>query len=266
MPGKPPAPWFPLDYTNPLTQGLIVLWPLSEGLGSTTAYNACAGPPGSLVAPTTWVNSSHFNLSAAAPVIQNGINGMVKGTIPRPIGFPITLSCWAMRTTPQLPGDTLDYVMLSVNSTSVASDGMWLALIYNPSTMALFSCMRSQVASLTTGKTDPWTLDANWHHYAAVFASPSSFALARDGVLNAATAPSTVQTPSQCDGVALGYRNLNVGIVQKSFTGYLDMPAVWNRALSSSEIASYYADPWQVFRSPFVKARRLGSARAGSRR
>jgi hypothetical protein len=91
-----------------------------------------------------------------------------------------------------------------------------------------------------------------WFNITAVFVGLSERHLYINGDLVASNT-TTVVAPSGID-------RINVGFAPWSSTevldGVVDQPAIWNRALSASEVATYVENPWQLFapRSIYIPA------------
>lgn len=82
---------------------------------------------------------------------------------------------------------------------------------------------------------------AAWHHY-AIAVNGTSYIAYRDGA-QFATITGDVRTSGSCDiGIGTGYSNDPMESNNRNFAGKITRLALWNRALSASEIATDYAD------------------------
>ncbi len=210
------------------TDGLVGLWHLDEGFGTTTS-NAVAGAlGGTLVSSPTWFSSTAP--IALAPVATNalkfdGVNGYVQ--VPHHTNlnaFPLTAGGWFRTTNTVSPvqGIVSKYVDGSGNGWSLfVANGKLRGFYYR--TFANFAIDATSVATVADGA---------WHH-AAMVVDASGGKLILDGnVVGTGTWASTPSAPTNSEPLLIGrYYNY----VQR-FHGALDEIAIWNRALTTNEI------------------------------
>jgi hypothetical protein len=212
------------------TDGLVGLWRLDEGAGTTTSNAVAGAVGGTLISSPAWVPSTAP--IALAPVATNclrfdGVNGYVE--VPHHTNlnaFPLTASAW-FRTT-----NTGNVVQGVVSKAADGSGNSWSILVQSGKlrgfyyrTFANFAIDAVSVATVA---------DGGWHH-AAMVVDASGGKLFLDGnVVGSGTWPSTPSAPTNSEPVLIGrYYNY----VQR-FQGALDEIAIWNRALTTNEIRS----------------------------
>jgi hypothetical protein len=225
-----PSPGTTLDSTNSLVTGLAGIWPFSEGSG-TSAANPVTGSPGTLTGGATWGTGQW-----GPAVALDGSTGYVAGlTTART--YPLTISAWAKFTV--IPA-TAEAVFIALNDPASLNE-FWIA---GNSAGTMRAAAQGGGSSVNTSHAV--TLDHSWHHWAAVFTSATAWSLYLDGSLLGNATPSPL-TPTGITTMSVGGFKYSGTSLYGLMNGLVDVPAVWTRALSGAEIASFYANPFQVF-------------------
>jgi hypothetical protein len=235
MPLSKPPPGTPLNPGNSLVTGLAGIYPLSEGTG-TSAANPASGSPGTLTGGATWSTGQW-----GPAVALDGTSGYVAGPTSART-YPLTVAAWAKFTV--IPA-TSEAVFISLVDPATLNE-FWVA---GNSSGALRAVVQGGGSS-NVG-TEPVTLDHNWHHWATVFTSATDWTLYLDGSALGGVGPSGI-TPTGLTTLSVGGFMFSGSSLYGLLDGLVDVPAVWTRALSAGEIASFYANPFQVFASDRV--------------
>ena len=89
-----------------------------------------------------------------------------------------------------------------------------------------------------------WAVGA-WNHVAVTYGGSSVAAYVNGVAAGSATAPVSGQF-TNVSGAPI-YMGYDVPSSNFGLDGPIDCPAIWDRVLSAGEVASFYANPWQVF-------------------
>lgn len=210
--------------------GLLGYWRFDEGAGTVASNTATNDFHGALLNSPAWV-TSHAAI-ALEPVAANclkfdGVNGYVQVAHNADLNaYPLTASAW-FRTT-----NTNNVVQGVVSKYADASGNGWTVVVQNGRLRAFY--LRSFSNSALDVTSAASVADGGWHH-AALVVDASGGKLFLDGVLagsNPWSGPA---------GAVTGTEPLQIGryhTYPNRFVGAIDEVAVWNRALTASEILS----------------------------
>ena len=134
---------------------------------------------------------------------------------------PFTFSCWVYMDS------LLGGVALFVGESSTINNRHFLQVANTG--LALVASKTTATVQSTGG---PTLQIKKWHHIAGVWTSATNRNHAVDGVFG--TANTTSNVPTGINSTAIGA--INSSTQSGWFTGHIDQPAVWNVALSASEI------------------------------
>jgi hypothetical protein len=231
-----PQQVMPIDWSHPLTRGLVGFWlPNGNGFRSSlpnipAATIAAAGavsaaPKGrrlgvsSTAMAATLPNDARIKPTAAITVLMDGGMTSVSGSVTYAFGCENSNDGWGV-----------------YNAGSGAAMRPYLRV---------GSAWADQPSTLNAGQTGQVGFTFDGSTFWAVTNGSRSASQAISGTITNSTIP-----------VAIGAKN-NGGTAAGNGSAYYF--AIWNRALSPAELASFYANPWQIFKAP---ARRIWAAAA----
>jgi hypothetical protein len=213
--------------------GLVALWHFDENTGLSAGDSTGHGYLGSLQNNPVWISSSApvvFNQIAVNALALDGTNGYVVVNDTNDLsGFPFTAMAW-FRTTNNLlnaQGIVSKYADASANGwTIVVQSGQLRAFFYRNGDFGNYAIDATSAGTVADGA---------WHH-AALTVDASGGKLYLDGSL---VGQSSWSGPpggtSSSEPLQIGrYYNYDA-----RFAGAIDEVAVWNRALSASEVQSF---------------------------
>lgn len=230
---RKPGAAYKLDYTHPLTRGLALYLPLSEGGGAAHDFTSSGnnGPaPGAGVA---WVAGQLGGMclsfsSSGDLVVDPGVGtGFVK------TGW--TVSCWVFLSGTSLKGAFIEIAddgagnfgyLMGVGSGNVDTLGNNLLSLFNG------------VAHHDSGV----AMGTGWHHGAMTY-DGTNLRFYIDGVKVNTQA---VGSPAFSAGKAATWRLGNGGGGVRPFTGQVDVPAVWTRVLADQEVSQLFSEPFDL--------------------
>lgn len=223
-PGQKPPYGARLNSFHPLSQGLVGAWLFNEG-GGNTAFENIYSNHGSLT-DGTWSPDKgiYFNGTSSSITVYNS-----------PL-FNLTNDwTYAINISNIDYSGTESYLFAHWQNTTtgrniqirVLTNGLLqVAVPYIASIMASNSAVPNNGLIVVTKKNTVWSIYFN-------------------GVLDRSTDNATAQEAPTS--------SLEIGRDSAAYSyclGYLDRPMIWNRALSSAEIASLHANPYQMFDWP----------------
>jgi hypothetical protein len=201
---------------NP-TSSIAGYWPLNEGSGSTFAA-AYGSPSGTVNSGTTWTSSTptgtgyalRFNHSA------NGGSGS-NATVGVSFSGSVTLEAWI-------------YITSHADYDSIFSDGSAaFRYLINPGLHPYIDAGIHSDYEFTG-----FTFSQNtWYHIAMVISGGTATLYVNGNAWSGSTTTG-VQNPFSRSTLVMGTSDGH------PFNGYIDEPAVWNRALSAAEVLAHY--------------------------
>lgn len=235
---KPPL-GTPLNPYDPLSRGLIGCWLLNEGAGTVVRDASGNGFHGTNSA-ATWTSGAFGPCMAF-----NGTDAFVD--IPgKNMLYPLTMCCWVRLNVNNIV-QVLLYLGDGVESGS-ATDLVCLRV--NSEGTPLATAWRGSAGNSATGTTV--LVPGVWYHLAAVFVHSTMREIYVNGVLEATNSNEEVIAGSKVYW-SIGAWRLSAGGAQYHANALIDAPQFYNRALTPSEIASLYRDPYQMFRRPAIE-------------
>ena len=230
-----------VDWSHALARGLVGLWPFNEGGGppanvaalntATTNTMAWAAGPG-----RGWVISNSATSKLVQVTVPSGSpldvigTGITWGAWIYPLSAIGNFQCILGKSDATGAANRQYQLMLSPSNTSqlaITLGGNGSTNVYNNPTLAIST---------------PWVANA-WNAIFVTYNGASVVAYLNGASVGSASA--TGSLTSVGGTVFMGYdpNQANYGI-----SGSLDMPAVWNRALSAAEMARFVANPYRLFR------------------
>ncbi|MCK9600410.1 MAG: LamG domain-containing protein, partial [Sphaerochaeta sp.] len=215
-------------------RGLIGCWLLNEGAGTVVRDASGNGFHGTNSA-ATWTSGAFGPCMAF-----NGTDAFVD--IPgKNMLYPLTMCCWVRLNVNNIV-QVLLYLGDGVESGS-ATDLVCLRV--NSEGTPLATAWRGSAGNSATGTTV--LVPGVWYHLAAVFVHSTMREIYVNGVLEATNSNEEVIAGSKVYW-SIGAWRLSAGGAQYHANALIDAPQFYNRALTPSEIASLYRDPYQMFR------------------
>ena len=223
-----------MNWADPIAAGLSGLWLFDDPGDSTnggTQWDLCRRYNGTHNAGSDTVTSSRGRV-----VQLNGSTGFIKVSnfLLRSGGTGVTMAIWAYST------DFAQNMMLIEKTLVNASYEMFCT---DPSGSSLFYLRGGSATSLAT----PLPSNSAWHHFLCTIDGSGNGTIYIDGEAKNAGGISAPVDPAG---------DLYIGCYDATgylFNGLLDMPAVWNRALSAAEVARLYADPYGLIEKPSAR-------------
>ena len=217
-----------IDYLK--STGLVAWWVMNEGTGATVQDLSGNGNDGNLVADTHWVGGKFgpcLSFDGSGDYVDLGEGEGITEGQPQ-----ITVSVWVKSNQNEAKA-TRDHIVIQdgvvILRWHTTEAFQWI--VYNDSTYGLVT---SNVHA-----------DTNWHHVVGVY-NGTYVKLYIDG--------SEEGTPDDLSG------NMKSGTAKKldiswgtvySWDGSIDDVMIYNRALSASEVAELYRNPFGMFRPTF---------------
>ena len=221
----------PLNVSSPFANHLVAYFPLNEG-GGKTATNLSPGP----------VKNATFNTPATSryKVSQLGTCGhteaqemMAAPTSLDPV-YPVSMGCWVR----------FDTGFISVN-TLMAWGRANEELVLTQVSGSLWALTESAGGNVQATSTLVPVADV-WYQVFGVWANATSRKIYVDGRLQGTDSSPKTPAGGSSSGIRFGQR----WGVNQPLQGDLKNAGVWYRALSDSEIAYLYANPWAMLSRP----------------
>lgn len=181
-------------------------------------------------------NSSTFDLAVTAAGIANnysmsfdGSNDYVQ-TSALTIGNTFTFSCWIKsNTTP-----SASVFLSSPNYYGAGYNGNFIIRLSNSTTIQMYS-FDGTANSESSSATIP-SIDTNWHHF-TLTSNGTTTNIYWDGSPLTVTGNQTKSLDNLLQGLIIGYE-VNFG--NSPFNGKIDEVAIWNTALTSTQVSEIY--------------------------
>ena len=222
-----------INWAHPLAKGLVACWVFNEGSGNRVYDIASHKYDLDFVNGPVWSNGKDgatilFDSGSSQYLINNNL----------PVADePLTMSCWF-----NVPNVTTNYGLIWIGDTGSGNNDHSLiaegARAGDP--VSTYSrATATNFANTTSGYT------ANtWHHALGVIDTDGSnrFAFLDGGSKGTNTSD---RNPTGMDSVAIGaWRDSSPGLYAD---GKIDIPMIWNRALSDDEVEWLYREPYAMF-------------------
>jgi len=211
--------------------GLVALWHLNEGGGSTVSDSSGNGNTGTLINGTTWVDGKF-----GKALSFDGVNDYVEVANSASLdltGNEITMEAWVYGS---FPTNYKRYVVINKYKRSVGGYGLIIYRHSSPSGNA------RAYLNTDTGRSEGFCIGVvsqnNWTHIAFTWNSPNG-SLYINGVK---------KSDCELNGSIASYSDRALWIGKRGgassadvyFNGIIDEVAIYNRALSASEIKNHY--------------------------
>jgi hypothetical protein len=233
MPNTGVKPQNPVvNRSHPLAQGLVGAWPFEDGGGTVLRDVSGHGNDGTLVNAPTFVGSRF-----GGALDFDGLTNYVRSTPDLSSLADMTVSAWVQvpSGTPGTYGD-----IVSTQNTA-ASNGILAHVSGAHAQWKFFAYYSGGTISLVSPKT--WQ-DGTPHLFVGVLRGTTA-ELYLDGAL-AASGSSSGAVSFSSAVVHIGARaSLHSAAF---FSDQISDVRLWNRALSASEVADLYSDPWALYR------------------
>jgi len=220
-----------LNKSHPLARGLVGYWLLNEGSGNKVFDLSGDGNAGTLVADTHFVPGKFgpaLDFDGTGDYIDCGTSDIFNLTT------SFTLSIWMSRA-----NTTGDHGLFHRYAGADNYEGYGLGI-------RVQSGDNANLIRFFTG--DEWLYstititDSYWHHIVAVWDGTKTY-IYIDGVLRGSATPASTELNNPGDTLFIG----SFGGTSNFFSGKLDLPVIYNRALSAFEIALLYREPFCMF-------------------
>lgn len=228
---KPPMGW-PLDLSEPINDGLVGYWLFNEGSGNKVFDLSENGHTGTFQGTAPSWTSGKFGSAVLLPGTDESIDIGTSSVLD--VAGPFTLSVW------------IKYTSSTPNMGIVANFFPYTKgyMIASSSTAGriVFSCYGSGFNDLFY---TPTLNDGIWHHIVGVDTGVGHI-IYIDGVYGNSDSNVFAKGIPTGETFEIGDRR-DSGV---PFNGQIDNVAIWNRALSASEIALLYQFPFYGFLNP----------------
>lgn len=222
-----------IDWSHPLTNGLVGCWLMNEGSGDIIQDLSGNGNTGSFVADTHFVPGKFgpaLNFDGTGDYVKCGLMPAVEG-----IGA-LTVSCWV-----KVPGTPASTQMI-VSKRGEANDRCFY-LHVRSSTTVFFGVYDSGDGESLAQKTNA-LVPGTWNHIVGVYDGANVRVYA--DTIPGADVVQTGVTDASTQELAIGADKGDVG--GDNWLGQIDNVKIWNRALSASEVALDYREPFCMFK------------------
>lgn len=226
-----------LNRGHPISRGLVGFWLMNEGAGTLLNDLSGSGLHATIITEPTWASGvygpSVVGSESSYAVVIPGNAGYATPVV----AYPITIACIARATTSS--GQSSTFISLSDYSANDQSLGLgftnsegygWRIYVYS----TIFNACLSGV------------VDSGWHLIVGVFHSDTLRQIYVDGILKGTDTESDT-FPSNTDCLTFGVLGRSNAYSSGLFEGDMALAAIWASALTASEIASLYRDPYQMF-------------------
>lgn len=231
---KPKVPV--INWSNPLTKGLISCFPFFEGGGSSTLdiFNKQSGAfgfdngGGDLGGVPVWANDIFGRCISFAGASKISIKGVVSN-----MTTAYTLAVFVKRSAVTVRGNMF-------RSDIGGEDKLWFNF-QSDNTIRIYMAETTPNATATASI----GTDNNWHLAMATY-NGSTVNIYFDGILKA--------TQGVTGTISPGALSIGQGSGTGSITGLMANALIWKRSLTSSEAKQLYTNPFQIYRkSSFLK-------------
>lgn len=241
-PSLPPPIGTPINKSHPLAQGLIGSWLLNEG-GGKKAYDSTGVEiiPGVVTATGAY---TQFTRGQSFKGDGGGNDSIDLGKQPKMdlATSPMTVSVWFYLTT---AGATYSYMYSDLDTLGLNSQ----ASVYyrNDQTVGFYWF---NAGSFVLPKTTTTVVAGKWYHAVGVRSGVTGSWTAKI-FLNGRLEASASTAVNPCAQATAG--NIKIGThgsyvsTGLAMHGYLQNVQVWNRALSETEVADLYKNPYAIF-------------------
>jgi len=221
---KPPV-GTPLDWSNPLAQGLVGVWAFNEGVGS-SAFSGSGGVA-SLLNPLWSPHGLLFNRDTSKYATA-------------PVPSSTAYSVFSIQA-----HDGTANIRSVMDQDDGTSNRVFQSRIETTSKPGFIAFNTAGSAFVVTADN---AVNANTLFTQCVTAAGTNLSLWSDGAVKTGTLTGTLKGLSGSIPVYFGRRVT----ISQSFGGLIQFVSIYNRALSPSEIASLSANPWQVYEPVIV--------------
>ena len=223
-----------IDWSNPITRGLLASWPLGGGSRPITADVTGRGYNGTLTGtPTKKIASvGEYTDFSGSQGVGASLSLVLNSTNTFTWTFKTYITTLAQRW--------------MISTTSLASGEAWG--FGSGDASGTFRAYSGTTSNRWTGNAGD-VIANKWQTWAVVFSGGVISAVYRDGIALTSSSNSSFSYGGTASGVNIaGYSN---GF-WLPWLGGIQNVNIFNRALSPSEIKSLSANPWQIFLAPNV--------------
>ena len=225
-----------IDWSNPLSKGLVGYWLMNEGTGNTVVD--LSGYSGTL---DSWTGALQWAAGKFGPCLYfNGDDAYIQSSISPQYGptTAFTVSMWIMPT-----ADNYAETLIGWNEHG-GSYGIriWLDPV-NGSDSAIGVYLRT--VGTNTGTTSQFALN-QWHHLCVTY-DGAVIKYYRNAHEDDSDVDSGVLDYAYTDPITLGADYDGTGL----YEGYMDDVLVYNRALSASEVTDLCSNPFGLSQPTF---------------
>ena len=235
MPVLKPVRGIRLNKSHPLARGLVGYWLLNEGSGNKVFDLSGNGNTGTFVGDTHFVPGkfgSALDFDGTGDYVGCGTNPSIKPT------GAMTIAFWAKG----MSGNA--------NITGVGTLGASgsRGFVVGPDDGDRFMMLIASSATTIQSVEDDGSFSTDgtqWEHYVGVYQPSAYLRIYWNGVLVGEKTTSIPASQYQANGI--GVRLGDRGDGSSHLQGLIDHVKIWNRALSASEIALDYREPFCMF-------------------
>jgi hypothetical protein len=228
---RKPGGWARPDGTHPQSGGLVSVWPVVEGGGTTLRDFGLAKNAGTLQANASWAPGKFFATSLSFDGSATSYVSVPDSTSYNFGTGPFSIALW-MKTT-----DTSTPYLLSRQNNNNPFKGWGITMRVGG--VLQFDCSATAYTNIFGTRA---VNDGTWHHI-AVTRNGSTGKIYIDGRLDV-SGPVDAGNVDDTGILTLSGFSAHGGSVSALLTGNLDVPELWNRVLSPAEI-------WQMSVGPF---------------
>ncbi len=243
---KPPL-GYPIDWTHPLTEGLVSFWAFNEGTGLPNDIASAIGPrpitPG-IAASNIWTAGANGPIYNTQQTPTSGRSSLTFGNCPDLAGSNILFSVAWGGTVPASTGG----VQMLLDLYGTTSTGQLQLYTAGGAGLGILSNNGVHQSQLSSAN---GFFDGNRHAWGASLGSTAAngMSLYRDGTRwGSMTVAYPPTLPTATTGWLFCSQSTSGPGNSSPWIGRMEYFALWYRPLSADEQASFAANPWQIFR------------------
>jgi len=238
MPQLKPTRGIRLNKSHPLARGLVGCWLFNEGSGNKVSDLSGNGNNGTLQGTAPSWSSGKFGPAVLLPGTDEYINVGTSDFFN--ITTPFTLSICVSRANVDAYHGLIQRQGGAPNYRGYGL-GIVIKDVANANTVRFWTGDEWLYSTTTI-------TDSNWHHIVAVWDGTKTY-IYIDGVLDISATPASTDLNNPGDTLSFGAFQAGTS---NWLPGRLDLPVIWNRALSDSEIALLYREPFCMFERAWI--------------
>ena len=230
-----------IDWSNPLSKGLVAGWWFNEGTGNIVNDFSGNGNTGMCVADTHFVPGKFgpaLSFDGTGDYVNCGTSSIFNIT-----NTPLTIIAWINSTA---RANAVEYNIVGKGDTG-GNRSYWLRVLGATTTARLrFGTIENYIYNATGVDMH----DGLWHQAAGVYGGGSDYRIYKDGLQIPHAGTPSVGFENSTEPLTIGGQ-FDDGVLIAPYNGQIGHVLIFNRALSASEIAELYRNPFGIIQPTF---------------